>query len=61
MGISVAYMLISADSNLMTKPVVAGAIWVFLALAHTAGELAPDRVAWPVRTHHEITDEVAVP
>ena len=53
-------MLISADSNLMTKPVVAGAIWVFLALAHAAGELAPDRVAWPVRTHHEITDEVAV-
>ena len=58
-GISVAYMLISADSNLMTKPVVAGAIWVFLALAHAAGGLAPDRVAWPVRTHHEIADEIA--
>ena len=59
-GISVAYLLISADSNLMTKPVVAGAIWVFLALAHAAGELAPDHVAWPVRTQREITDDAAV-
>jgi O-antigen ligase len=55
-GISVAYMLISADSNLMTKPVPAGAIWVFLALAHRAGELAPDRVAWPVKNTHRIAD-----
>jgi hypothetical protein len=43
----------------MTKPVVAGAIWVFVALAHAAGDLAPDRVAWPVKTQHEIVDEVA--
>jgi O-antigen ligase len=55
-GISVAYILISADSNLMTKPVVAGAIWVFLALAHRAGEMAPDRVAWPVRNTPRTTD-----
>jgi hypothetical protein len=36
-GVSVVYMLASADSNLVTKPVVAGAVWVVIGLSHVAG------------------------
>jgi hypothetical protein len=33
-------MLASADSNLITKPVVTGAVWTLVALAHAAGRIA---------------------
>jgi O-antigen ligase len=36
-GVSVVYMLASGDSNLITKPVVAGAVWVVIGLAHAVG------------------------
>jgi putative inorganic carbon (hco3(-)) transporter len=36
-GVSVVYMLASADSNLVTKPVVAGAVWIVIGLSHVAG------------------------
>jgi O-antigen ligase len=39
-GVSVVYMLASADSNLITKPVVTGAVWTLVALAHAAGRIA---------------------
>ena len=40
-GVSVVYMLASADSNLVTKPVVAGAVWVVIGLSHVAGVVRP--------------------
>jgi O-antigen ligase len=44
-GVSVVYMLASADSNLLTKPVVTGAVWTLVALAHAAGRIAADESA----------------
>ena len=47
-GISVVYMLASSDSNLVTKPVVAGAIWVVIGLSHVASVALPHRDPWAI-------------
>ena len=39
-GVSIVYLLASADSNLLTKPVVTGAVWTLVALAHACRRLA---------------------
>ena len=39
-GVSIVYLLASADSNLLTKPVVTGAVWTLVALAHACSRLA---------------------
>jgi hypothetical protein len=42
LGVAVVYILASADSNLLTKTVMSGAVWTLVALAHATGRLAAD-------------------
>ena len=42
LGVAVVYVLASADSNLLTKTVMNGAVWTLVALAHSTGRLAAD-------------------
>ena len=42
LGVAVVYVLASADSNLLTKTVMNGAVWTLVALAHSTSRLAAD-------------------
>jgi putative inorganic carbon (HCO3(-)) transporter len=41
-GVAVIYLLASADSNLMTKPVIAGSAWALIACGHAMSRLVAE-------------------